>query len=129
MPRRTPKPCPIHGCPQLHPCPTHIPTPWANSEQRRPHALRGRALQKRNADVIARARGRCQVCNGQRCGNQHLEVDHADGNHANNDPANLRALGADPCHAEQTRAQAARGRARPRGDTPSDAPDGTRGGR
>lgn len=111
MPRhRAPSICPQPGCPQDQPCPTHTPPPWADSDRRRPHALRGRALQQRNAALITQAQGTCQACSGTRCGNQHLEIDHIDGDHANNNPANLQVIGAEPCHAERTKTQAAQGR-------------------
>lgn len=74
-----------------------------------------RTLTKRQRQrIIERDGHECQACHGTRCANHNLEVAHitahADG--GTDHPDNLRTLGARPCHLEETKADAARGRAR-----------------
>jgi 5-methylcytosine-specific restriction enzyme A len=74
---RAPAVCPRHGCPNDQPCPTHTPPPWAGSNQRRPDALRGRALQARNARILRRDGHRCQATTHHpQCDGTGNEVDH-----------------------------------------------------
>ncbi len=64
--------------------------------------------------ILRQAHGVCQACGGARCGNRSLQVDHripvAEG--GTNDDHNLWAIGANPCHADKTRAEQQRGRVR-----------------
>lgn len=109
---RAPKVCPQPGCPQDQPCPTHTPAPWANSEQRRPTALRGRALQQRNARILRRDGHRCQAQQHHPdCDGTATQVDHrtelADG--GTEDDHNLTSLN-HHCHSTKTQAHAAQAR-------------------
>lgn len=80
-------------------------TAWDRQRQPLPRSTRQRILKR---DRV------CQLCQGTRCGNHPLEVDHrvpvAEG--GTHDDTNLWAIGKHPCHAEKTRAEQARGRAR-----------------
>lgn len=66
------------------------------------------------ARIKRRDRWTCQACAGHLCANQNLEVDHivpvAFG--GTDDDANLQTLGARPCHAAKTQAEAAEGKRR-----------------
>lgn len=106
------KVCPVPGCPEDQPCSQHAPKPWANVRQRRPDDLTGRALQQRNARIIAQHHGRCHVC-GQPGA---TEVDHVtpEAEGGSSDDANLAPIHPKPCHEAKTKAEAARGRARHR---------------
>lgn len=86
----------------------HTPTTtsWNKTRPPLPVATRRR--------ILRRDRYTCRGCGGQRCGNEQLEVDHiinvAEG--GDDSDENLQTLGARPCHAEKTRQEIARGRAR-----------------
>lgn len=102
------QPCPTPGCPELKPCPTHTPTPWAGSTRpgstRRTRAIR--------AAVLRRDGHRCQRCGatGVPLEAAHITPDAEGGSYT---PDNLRALCV-PCHKLETAADAARGRERGR---------------
>lgn len=100
--------CNEPGCPLDQPCPEHARQPWANAEQRRPNAKRGRQLQADNARILKRHQGICHVCGGPGA----TQVDHvtplAEGG-ADTD-ANKRPIHPTPCHADKSAAEAARAR-------------------
>ena len=110
---RAAKVCPQPGCPQDQPCPAHTQAPWADSDTRRPTALRGRALQERNARILRRDGHRCQATSHTTgCDGTATEVDHltevADG--GTEDDHYLHALNSH-CHRAKTQAHAAAARA------------------
>jgi 5-methylcytosine-specific restriction enzyme A len=81
-------------------------TAWDGQRQPIPRSTRRR--------ILRRDGGVCQLCGGARCGNHPLHVDHrtpvAEGGSDTDD--NLWAIGAEPCHAEKTATEQARGRTR-----------------
>lgn len=114
---RAPVICSQPGCGNDKPCPEHQPKPWAGSNQRRPDALRGRALQQRNARILRRDHHQCTAqTHAQGCDGTATEVDHvtelADG--GTEDDSNLQALNTE-CHKAKTQAHAAEARRHARG--------------
>jgi 5-methylcytosine-specific restriction enzyme A len=81
-------------------------TSWSGLRQSLPRSTKLR--------ILRRDGGVCQICGGARCQNRALEIDHrtpvAEGGSDHDD--NLWAIGADPCHAEKTATEQARGRTR-----------------
>jgi len=59
MPTAARRPCTVHGCPQLQPCPTHPPLAWVGTHGT--HRVRGRELQRRRAQLFRRT-PLCVVC-------------------------------------------------------------------
>lgn len=105
---RAPKICSTPGCPNVQPCETHAPKPWANSRRDQHVKLSGSAQQRRAERILREHGGICHVC-GKPGGDQ---VDHvlavseggADADH------NLRPIHSDPCHNRKTAAESARAR-------------------
>mgnify|MGYP002141845909 CR=1 FL=1 len=107
---RAPTICPTPGCPNDQPCPEHTPKPWAGSNQRRPDALRGRALQDANARIMTAHQGRCHICGAPGANRIDHIIPLAEGGP---DTDTNKAPIHDPeCHGPKTKSEAARGRAR-----------------
>lgn len=113
MPRLT-KVCQTPGCPELQPCPTHAPKPWAgaNGTQRRQQrgiTGTGWAEQARNERILRRDGHACQI-RGPRCTGRATEVDHRIPLAAGgpDTAANKQAACAN-CHADKTRTEKTRG--------------------
>lgn len=103
MPRRTlgPTVCPHHGCPNLTPCPTHPPTPWAGSTRAARLPTNWKRTTKR---ILTRDHHRCYLC-----GAPATQVDHLEPGD-NHDPANLAAI-CTTCHARKSSAEGRTARA------------------
>lgn len=107
MSRHQPKVCTTPGCPQLRPCPTHQPPPWANSTRK---ATLPPDWNQRRARILHRD-PICQLQTPGICTHTSTEVDHDDNGPHDHSRANLRGVCA-PCHAHRTKQQAAAGRRR-----------------
>ena len=106
---RAAKVCPQPGCPLDQPCPEHTPKPWANANQRRPDALRGEALQKRNARVLKRHGTICHLCGMAGATKVDHVTPYAEG--GTDADHNLRPVHPS-CHDAKTAQEAHRGRTR-----------------
>lgn len=106
MPRAS-KSCSKPGCPELQPCPTHAPKPWAGSP-RSERTLSGSAEQARAKRILRRYDEICHVCGGISAD----EVDHviSRGEGGPDTEANLRPIHSRPCHERKTLAEAERAR-------------------
>ena len=117
MPHVPASPCPTPGCPELRPCPDHPATPtWAANKARR--AQRGAGLTrtqetKRAKKIMRIHRGVCHVCNTMFADQVDHVIPLAEG--GADDESNLRPIHRDPCHLAKSKVEAARGRARARG--------------
>lgn len=103
---RASKPCNIHGCPNLQPCPDHGRKPWKRNRPR--SKLSGSRQQTRARYILERDGGICHVC-GYAGAN---EADHVVplGEDGPDTIANMRAIHAKPCHENKTLEEAARAR-------------------
>lgn len=102
MPRRPAMACPIPGCPERSPCPTHGRKPWEGSTRRArlPKDWNRRRARILRRDPICRA---CKAAPSQEVDHIHADDDHRD--------EALQGL-CQPCHATKTKAEAAAGRRR-----------------
>ena len=99
---RAAKPCGVHGCPNLEPCPEpgHGKTPWAGSDRR--SELPGDWENRRR--YILQRDPVCKVCDNA----LSTEVDHIDDPHDHR-YENLQGI-CQPCHKLKTQREAARAR-------------------
>ena len=58
---RSPRPCSVHGCPELQPCPAHPRVPWAGSTRR---ARLPRGWDRTVLRILKRDRRICWLCGG-----------------------------------------------------------------
>lgn len=115
-PRRTPRPCPSPGCPELIDpgstlCPRgHGRKPWSTSS--RTSKLSGSAQAKRARRILRRDHGICYLCGHPGANIADHVIPLAEG--GADDENNLRAAHASPCHEAKTEAEKRRGIARRR---------------
>jgi 5-methylcytosine-specific restriction protein A len=102
---RAAKACTDPSCPNTQPCPTHQRQPWQGHNGRHGRMRSGSREQKINRAVMLRDEGLCE------CGALASQVDHviplSEG--GSDGMENRRAI-CDPCHAEKTARESARGR-------------------
>lgn len=105
---RARKACSNPTCPELQPCPTHKPKPWATSTRRQ-------RLPRGWGRIRARILRRDPIC--KVCGNAaSVEVDHIVAGDDHSD-ANLQGI-CKRCHREKTQAEAGRARRLPGANRP-----------
>ncbi len=118
MTRKAPSVCATPGCPELTPCPTHVPRQPAGSDRRRTRGIRGSGWDERdrNRRTIRRHQSICHWCG-------HPDADQVDHlieitDAGPDTPANKLPIHGDcphcgrRCHREKT-TEAARRRRRP----------------
>lgn len=110
MPYAPRNPCTSPGCANLRPCAEHPVIPWRRRGPRT--SLSGSAEQARARRVIHRDGGICYVCRQPGADQADHVIPIVEG--GADDEDNMRAIHGAPCHADKTRAEAARARARRR---------------
>lgn len=103
-PTRAARPCTVHGCPQLQPCPVHARKPWATSK--RADRLDGRSGWDRQAErrrILRRHKGICHVCGQPGSDTVDHVIPLAEG--GQDIPGNLAPIHSTPCHRDKSEAE------------------------